>query len=140
MNYETQSQRIEKLTSDNAKSLLNGLRQALMECIVIPNETEFLGILPESLKNHKTQSDDIDQDLNPIHGPTLAQIQRKLDKIANNPTKRKQEEKNRRIKLYAMMHQNNVALGNEFEFEYCEPDEFWQEPKFAKLAKDIATA
>lgn len=138
---ESQSQRIASLSRSTVikggKSnfeLCSELREAIMGCFVIPNETENLGELPEILKNFKTKDD------NGNHGPTLEQIQRKLDKIANDPIRRKREEKNRRIALYAAMHENNQVLGNEFEFEYCEPDEFWQEPKFAKLAHDIATA
>jgi len=131
--YKTQSQRIAELQEPNAIKLIVALRDAILDAVVIPNETENLGELPKILKNHKTL------DENGCHGPTLGQIQRKLDKIADNPVQRKRKEKKRRIALYAAMHENNKTLGNEFEFEYCEPDEFWEEPKFAKLAHAIAT-
>lgn len=120
MNYVSQSERIAKLTSDNAKSLLNGLRQALMECIVIPNETENLGILPDSLKNHKTLDD------NGNYGPTLQQIENKLANIREKQELKncKDSERERRIKLYSAMHENNSQLCCEDEFIYEPIDEF----------------
>jgi len=134
MNYETQSSRIAKLQSENAKQLLGNLRQAVMECIVIPNETQNLGELPDTLKNHKTLSDD------GTHGPTLAQIQKKLDRIKDNPIRRKKAERKRRIALYAAMHENNSQLGNEFEFEYEPIDEFSEPFDSKKFAMAIAKA
>lgn len=136
MSYVSQSQRLSKLQSENAKLLLNGLRQALLDAIVIPNETENLGELPDSLKNYKHKDD------NNNNGPTLQQIENKLAKIREKQElkERKESERERRIKLYSAMHENNSQLCCEDEFVYEPIDEFSQNFDAKRFAMALVKA